>query len=241
GIPASLALLPLAELRDLATGPDSAPDGDHSVGEVIAVLTRHRIITTQTLRDTKHPDAAPGLPVAELIHDALIRDWGTLRDWVNKDRRFHLWLDRVRQRATHWATDNDLGDLLGGAALAEALDWSQQRRLPVDIAAFITASKQRQQAIARRSRRLNTVLAALLALALVAAGGTFWQWRIADSQRQAALSRQLAAQSGRLISANPELASLLAVQAYRTSHTPESMASLRTAAALPLHRRLVGH
>ncbi|MGW9069765.1 nSTAND1 domain-containing NTPase [Streptomyces yangpuensis] len=244
GIPATRAQIPLDELRDLAAGPD----GDNAVDEVIAVLTRHRIITTQTLRNPKRPDATPGLPVAELIHDALIRDWGTLRDWVNQDRRFQVWLDRIRPRATHWAADDDPGDLLGGAALAEALEWSQQRRIPGDIAAFITASRQRQQAVARRSRRLNTVLASLLVLTLVAAGGALWQWRTAVSQRQAALSqrqaalsRQLAAQSENLMVANPELAALLAVQAYRTSPTSESKASLRAAAALPLYRRLTGH
>ncbi|WP_328959542.1 trypsin-like peptidase domain-containing protein [Streptomyces virginiae] len=248
GVPATRAQISLDELRDLAAGPDDAPQGDSAVDEVIAALTRHRIITTQTLRNPKHPDATPGLPVAELIHDALIRDWGTLRDWVNQDRRFQVWLDRIRPRATHWAADDDPGDLLGGAALAEALEWSQQRRLPGDIAAFITVSKQRQRAVGRRSRRLNTILAALLVLALVAAGGALWQWRTAVSQRQAALSqrqaalsRQLAAQSNTLISTNPELASLLAVQAYRTSDTPESRAGLGAAAALPHHHRLFGH
>ncbi|MFD8889134.1 trypsin-like peptidase domain-containing protein [Streptomyces sp. NPDC059566] len=248
GIPAIRAQVPLDELRDLAASPDGAPDGDPAVDEVIAVLTYHRIITTQTLRNPKRPDATPGLPVAELIHDALIRDWGTLRDWANQDRRFQVWLDRIRPRATHWAADDDPGDLLGGAALAEALEWSLQRHLPAEIAAFISASKQRQQAVAQRSRRLNTILAALLAIALVAAGGTLWQWRTAVSQgraalaqRQGALSRQLAAQSGTLTGTDSELASLLAVQAYRTSPTPESLAGLQTAAALPRHRRLSGH
>ncbi|MEU3777438.1 trypsin-like peptidase domain-containing protein [Streptomyces sp. NPDC032472] len=241
GIPATRALIPLAELRDLAAGPDAAPDGDNAVGEVISVLTRHRIITTQTLRNPKRPAATPGLPVAELIHDALVRDWGTLRDWVNQDRRFQVWLDLIRLRATHWAADDDPGNLLGGAALAEALEWSLQRRLPGDIAAFITASRQRQQAVAWRSRRLNAILAALLVLALVAAGAAWWQWRTVDTERQSAVSRQLAAESSRLIDTNPDLASLLAIQAYRTSHTPEAVASLQDAAALPLHRSLVGH
>ncbi|TDU73488.1 trypsin-like peptidase domain-containing protein [Streptomyces sp. KS 21] len=243
-IPTTRALIPLAELRDLAAGPDAACDGDDPVDEVIAVLTRHRIVTTQTLRTPEHPDATPGLPVAELIHDALIRDWATLRDWVNKDRRFHVWLDRIRIRATHWAANNDPGDLLGGAALAEALEWSQQRRLPGDITAFINISKQRQHAVARRTRRLNTVLAALLTLALITAGIAIVQWRRAASERHAALSalsQKIATQSRTQMSANPDLASLLAIQAYRTSPNPESLESLQTVAARPLQRRLSFH
>ncbi|WP_328966904.1 nSTAND1 domain-containing NTPase [Streptomyces sp. NBC_00239] len=238
-IPPIRAQVPLGELRELAADPDGAAGND--IDGVLAVLTRHRIITTQTLRDPRAPDGPPGEPVAELIHDALIRDWGTLRDWVRQDRRFHEWLDATRERQVRWADKADQGDLLGGTALAEGLELSQKHRLPGDISAFLTASRDRQRAAIRRSRRLNTILATLLALALVAAGGAFWQWRAAVTERQAAQSRQLAAQSGNLIASNPELASLLAVQAYRTSHTSEAVESVNNAAMLPRHRRLSGH
>ncbi|WP_424851994.1 trypsin-like peptidase domain-containing protein [Streptomyces sp. SAI-170] len=239
-IPAVRAQVPLRDLRDLAAGSDDdSSDGD--VDTVIAALTRHRIITTQTMRDQQRPDAPPGEPVAELIHDALIRDWGALREWISQDHLFQEWLSRTREQQARWAERTDSGDLLGGTALAEGIEWSRRRRLPGDITAFLTAGKQRQQAAIRRSRRLNTVLAGLLVLALLAAGGALWQWRTATAQRRAAQSRQLAGQSERLFGTSPEVASLLAVQAYRTRHTPESIASLRTAAALPLHRRLAGH
>ncbi|MGW2627843.1 nSTAND1 domain-containing NTPase [Streptomyces chattanoogensis] len=240
-VPATRAQVPLDELRELAADPGDAPDGYKVVDDVIAALTRHRIITTQTLRAPQSPDEPPGEPVAELIHDALIRDWGALHEWIRQDHRFQEWLHRTRERRTRWAAKSDPGDLLGGTALAEGLEWSRRRRLPSDIAAFLTASKQHQQAVIRRIRRLNAVLASLLVLALVAAGGTLWQWRTAVAERQAARSRQLAAQSNNLIRVNPELASLLAVQAYRTSPTPESIKSVQSAAALPLNKRLSGH
>lgn len=238
-IPAVRAQVPLSELRELAVEPDETPGTD--VDSVIATLTRHRIITTQTLRDPRNAEAPPGEPVAELIHDALIRDWGTLRTWARQDRRFHEWLDATRERQARWAEKGDQGDLLGGTALAEGLELSQKRRLPAGIAAFLTASRDRQRAVIRRSRRLNTILAALLALALIAGVGVLWQWRSSVTAREAAQSRQLAAESNSLITSNPELASLLAIQAYRTSHTPEARESLNNAAALPLHRRLSGH
>ncbi|GAA2625611.1 hypothetical protein GCM10010425_22660 [Streptomyces spororaveus] len=247
-IPAVRAQIPLGELRELAAGPDDAPDapgGWSAVDEVIASLTRHRIITTYTPRTS--PDGSdgapgePGQPAAELIHDALIRDWATLRQWVGQDHRFQEWLEHTRTRRARWADAKDPGDLLAGSALAEGQEWSQQRPLPREIAAFVTASAERQQATIRRSRRLNMILATLLALALVAAGGVLWQWRTAVAARASAQSRQLAAQSGTLISSNPELASLLAVQAYRTSHTSEATESLQNAAALPLNRQLSGH
>jgi WD40 repeat protein/energy-coupling factor transporter ATP-binding protein EcfA2 len=234
--------VPLDELRELAADPGEVPNGEKAaVEDVIAALTRHRIITTQTLRTSQHPSTHPGEPVAELIHEALIRDWGALRQWVDQDHRFQEWLDHARERQSHWATAKDPEDLLGGTALAEGLEWSRRRRLPAEITAFLTASKQRQRAAIRRSRRLNVILGSLLALALVAAGGALWQWRTVIAARQADLSRQLAAQSSELIDTNPELAALLAVKAYRTSHTPQALDSLNKAAALPAHRRLSGH
>ncbi|MFE5804275.1 trypsin-like peptidase domain-containing protein [Streptomyces sp. NPDC056491] len=240
-IPAIRAQIPLHDLRDLAADPDADPDADRAFDEVLAVLTRHRIITTHTPRTAGQPEAPAEPPVAELIHDALIQDWGTLREWVGQDHRFQEWFDHARDRRARWAEGRHPGDLLGGTALAEGLDWSRQRRLPGDVAAFLTASQEHQQGVIRRSKRLNRVLATLLALALVAMGGAVWQWRTAVDHQQQALSRQLAAQSATLLTANPDLASLLAVRAYRTHHTSESVEALAYASALPLQRRVSGH
>ncbi|WP_251058895.1 trypsin-like peptidase domain-containing protein [Streptomyces sp. ISL-87] len=243
-IPAVRAQVPLQELRELAVDPNSLPDSAEAIDDTLAALTRHRIITTHTPRSSGLSDNSPALPVAELIHDALIQDWGTLRDWVSQDHRFHEWFVRAREQRARYAQGHDHGDLLGGTALAEALEWSQQRRLPRDITAFLTASKQHQQAVIRRSRRLIAILAALLVLAL--AGGVFsgtesWRRQVAIHELQTALSRQFAVQSGALLSANPDLAALLAVKAYRADDTPASIESLVNAAALPLQRRLSAH
>ncbi|ROQ99666.1 WD40 repeat protein [Streptomyces sp. 2132.2] len=240
-IPAIRAQVPLYELRELAADPDAPPDGGESFDQVMAALTHHRIITTHTPRTPGSPEVPAGPPVAELIHDALIQDWGTLREWVSQDHRFREWFEHTRERRARWVEGSNPGDLLAGTALAEGLEWSHQRHLPADVAAFLTASQERQQAVIRRSRRLNMILAALLALALVAGGGAVWQWHRADARGEAASSRQLATKAGALMSTNPDVASLLAVQAYRTSPTPESVEGLHDAAALPLRLRLPAH
>ncbi|MET9694891.1 trypsin-like peptidase domain-containing protein, partial [Streptomyces sp. NPDC006514] len=239
-IPAIRQRVPLQDLRELAADSDG-PHSGKQIDDVLAALTRHRIITTHTPHVSLVHAAPPAQPVAELIHDALIRDWGTLREWVRQDHRFKEWLDHTGTRHARWAERKDTGDLLAGTALAQGIDWSRQRRLPGDINTYLTASKEHQQAGIRRSRRLNTVLAALLALALIAVGGALWQWRAVEAERKEALSRQLAVQSSTLIRLNPDLASLLAVQSYRTSHTPEAGEALENAAAIPLQRRLAGH
>jgi WD40 repeat protein len=65
--------------------------------------------------------------------------------------------------------------------------------------------------------------------------------REAVTAREVAESRQLAGQSAALRETNPDLASLLAVQAYRTRPTTEASNSLYAAADLALRHRLTGH
>ncbi|MGH4029941.1 WD40 repeat domain-containing protein, partial [Actinomycetota bacterium Odt1-20B] len=74
-------------------------------------------------------------------------------------------------------------------------------------------------------------------LVLIAAGIAVWQRQNAEAEAQRALSRQLAAQSAALVDSSPDLASLLAVEAYRTEPTAEATASLYRAVSLPLRHR----
>ncbi|MDT0343276.1 nSTAND1 domain-containing NTPase [Streptomyces litchfieldiae] len=225
-IPATRRQVPLDDLRALA--------GEGPFDEVLAALARHRIVITRAGRDG-------GPPTAELMHDALIRDWHELRDWIAADHQFQAWLLRAGDRHANWQRSGLPGDLLDGTDLDAGLAWSRQRGLPDAIAAFVAASHQRQRAAARRTRRLNAVLACLLVLALAAAGLAFWQQeravsarQDAEAEREIAQSRELAAQSAALLETDPDLASLLAVQAYRTHPTEEAIESLYTAAGLPL-------
>ncbi|MER7848164.1 trypsin-like peptidase domain-containing protein [Kitasatospora sp. NPDC096077] len=239
-IPAARQQLPLDELRDLAAD-GRGPEALQAVDEVLAVLAGHRVITTDRMGESGQPDDGDGMPTAELIHDTLVRDWDALRRWVEQDARFHDWLHRTRTQRTRWREHQNPQDLLTGTALAEGADWARRRRLPADLEGFLAASRRHQQAAVRRSRRLNVILAISLALALVASAVALWQRQTAIAEQQTALSRQLAAESSTLISTDPDLASLLAVAAYRTSHTNEAVAALATAAGLPLRHRIAGH
>ncbi|MER7028956.1 MULTISPECIES: eIF2A-related protein [Streptomyces] len=246
GIPATRQPVSLTRLRALAADPHlTGPAAADAFDTVLAALTRHRIITTGAAPDH---DQASGDPVAELIHDALLRDWSDLREWVARDHRFHAWLHRTTEQAKRYADSGDTADLLVGTALAEAIDWAGQRSLPADVTAFLTASRQHQLASVRRTRRVIAMLAGMLSLALIATGVAFWQRQTAVTAQEHALaaqrqaqSRQLASQSTTLLSTDPDLASLLALQAYRRSHTEEATTALYDAAALPLRQRLAGH
>ncbi|CDR10606.1 trypsin-like peptidase domain-containing protein [Streptomyces iranensis] len=239
-IPATRQQVPLARLRDLARDPAAdAVRADAVFDDVLAALTRHRIITTGS--STPQPGGATGDPAAELIHDALIRDWSDLRTWVAQDRRFQVWLHRAAEQAARHDDSGRPDDLLSGTALAEGAEWARQRPLPADVEGLLSASRRHEQAAARRTRRINTVLATLLVLALIATGTALWQRQEAVTAQHQAQSRELASQSATLLKTNPDLASLLAVQAHQLSPTEESTASLYKAAELRLRGRLSGH
>ncbi|WP_320783616.1 trypsin-like peptidase domain-containing protein [Streptomyces sp. CRN 30] len=237
-VPATRQQIPLTRLRTLSadTGPSAVDEA--AFDEVVATLTRHRVIITRT---AARPDDVPCEAIAELVHDALIRDWGALHDWVARDQRFQRWLHRTTEQAARHATSGLPEDLLGGSALAEGQDWARQRSLPTDITTLLAESRKRQQAVARRARRITLSLAGLLVLALCAAGVAFWQQRTAVEARREAQSRQLAAQSTALFDTDTDLAALLAIQAHRSSPTIEATTSLYAAAASPLKHRLTGH
>ncbi|MFI8879499.1 trypsin-like peptidase domain-containing protein, partial [Streptomyces sp. NPDC055243] len=236
--PATRRHVAVADLRALAADPLSVAQSGQAFDAVLASLTRSRVITTRT---TPNQDGTPGQATAELIHDALIRDWTDLRDWVAADYQFHAWLRRVGEQYIGYTQSGHPGDLLDGTDLAAGVAWSDKRGLPQDIAAFLANSQRRQQAAIRRTRRINTALATLLCMALLAAGLAFWQQQNAVQAKKGAVtaqrvaqSRQLAAQSGYLSESDTDLSSLLSIQAYRTSPTTEAAYRLYLAARNPI-------
>jgi WD40 repeat protein len=247
-VPAVRQQVPVHVLRELS-GPTDAtesggadPAGGSLIDRVLAALTGHRIVTSRTLpvpgADTESADK---VPVAELVHDAVIRDWPVLRAWVDRDHRFQDWLRRTGERRRQWERQRSADDLLHGSDLAEGVSWSNHRPLPHDISMFLQTSRQNQHAQTRRARHANAVLAGLLIVVLAVASVAVWQWRTAVTAQQVALSRQLAAQSAAQLAVNPDLAGLLAVHAYRISPTSEATAGLNAAAAQPVVRRFTGH
>ncbi|QYX80495.1 nSTAND1 domain-containing NTPase [Streptomyces akebiae] len=214
--------------------------GREEVARVLEALTRARLLTLDG-------------PTVDLAHEALITAWPRLRGWIEEDR------DRLRahrqltEAARSWEElGRDAGALYRGSRLARAREYFAGPGHTDDLtdqeadflAAGIGALEQEERAKARTTRRLRVLvssLACLLALALTATAVAYWQRQSAlDAQREG-LSRQLAAQSAALLDSDTDLASLLAIKAYRTSPTREATRSLYAAAAVPLERRLTGH
>ena len=167
---------PLAELEG-ASGDD--------VGRVLALLTDRRLLTMSAT-------------TVEVAHEALLREWPRLRDWLEEDadgRRVHR---HLADAAREWDERGRApGDLYGGARLAAALEWrdGHEHELNATERAFLDASRT---AAGRAQRRLRLALAGVAALLVVAALGgvvALHQRGTARSEARAAEAQRLGAQA----------------------------------------------
>ncbi len=111
-----------------------------------------------------------GIDTVEIAHEALIREWPRLRDWLADDAEFHSWHTRLLAALRQWQTsDYDDSALLQGVLLNEADVWLQQRRtdLTDPEKTFIAASIARKDRERRESElRYQRELAQAQAVAL---------------------------------------------------------------------------
>ncbi len=119
-----------AEIGELETG-----DFDRAqVRHVLTLLADARLITT-----SEH--------TAEVAHEALIREWARLREWLNEDRE-GLKLHRNLTEAAHeWELmERDASMLYRGARLAAALEFASVNPgvLNANERAFLEASEERE-------------------------------------------------------------------------------------------------
>jgi WD40 repeat protein len=175
----------------------------------------------------------------EVAHEALIREWPRLREWLDEDRaglRVHR---RLTEAAHEWERlGRDDGALLRGVRLAEAVEWRQHNEASLNPLEreFMRASEAlaiAERVSRERSRRRLSVAAvglSIVFLAVAAAAGLQWmraeeQRNIAEGERSVALARQLAVQA-EANEGQDDLALLLAVEGYRDADVPETRSSL---------------
>ena len=103
---------------------------------LVTKLANDRLVVTSR--------SATNQETVEIVHEALIRNWGELRIWMNKHRVFRAWQERLRSAIGQWiATNRDPGSLLRGLALAEAEEKLEERPGDLDSEAeFIRRSIQ---------------------------------------------------------------------------------------------------
>jgi tetratricopeptide (TPR) repeat protein len=148
-----------SELITRTTDPDM-------LNAVLAILTESRLVTTDLLP----PDETK---VIEVSHEALIREWPTLRHWLDEDRESLIRQRQLTDDVNEWLKlDRDTGALYRGVRLQQMQEWAQSfpEPLSAEEQEFLDASQAAAQAEAERearlarSRRMQRVLLGVLAL-----------------------------------------------------------------------------
>ena len=208
-----------ASINELISRPEDVP----AVEALLKVLVDARLITT-----------GPG--TVEVAHEALIRSWRRLADWLDADREFRVWHDRLRAAMEQWTVNHqDEGALVRGATLVEAEKWLGERALNLsqDEQAYIRLSAKlqvRERAARDRLRRRITISAITAAVVLaLAAVLAVLQWQQAEQQRRVAQARQWSAQASlerSLANGSWTRAGLLAIESMRQVPSLEASMAL---------------
>jgi hypothetical protein len=110
--------------------------------DFIEQLAAERLVVTD--RD------GTGQDIAEVIHEALIQKWNRMQGWMQEERPFRVWQDRMRLSLIQWEKGASDDDLLRGTFLAESLVWLQKRSADLssretDFIRFSAAVNQAQK------------------------------------------------------------------------------------------------
>jgi tRNA A-37 threonylcarbamoyl transferase component Bud32/energy-coupling factor transporter ATP-binding protein EcfA2 len=176
----------------------------------------------------------------EPAHEALLRDWPRLRAWVD-DARDDIKLQRsITESANEWARqERHPTQLLRGPRLAVAADWADRRRasmtdLEQTFVAESTAQSRSELNEARRTtrrlKRLVSVVAMLLACALVAGAIALTQRTEARRQRSNAEQQRTTAEEQRSQAEQQRTAAQLQTQFAQTLAHNEQVTRLASEA-----------
>jgi len=137
---------------------------------LVKTLADERLLVTSRL-------AGGAEDTIEVSHEALIRHWERLKQWVEADRRFLAWQLRLSAAVKEWKGSTRGSDfLLRGLPLTEALDWLKKK--PDDLSPvereFVSASVNRK----KRNRLAVVTIAGLVLTVLILIGGPLaWSWK----------------------------------------------------------------
>jgi WD40 repeat protein len=180
------------DTRRIAT---NAEIGDHNWTLVTSLASDRLVVTGQ--------DAITKTETVELVHEALISEWSRLRSWIDENRDFRLWQERLRGAVQQWkASDHDKETLLRGKPLVEAENWLRKR--PDELAVervYIEASTVLRQQQRRQSLVKLSVIAAGSFLLTTISGIAWWQKNTSQSITQI---RELASSADTLFKAYKE-------------------------------------
>ncbi|WHT16157.1 trypsin-like peptidase domain-containing protein [Crossiella sp. CA-258035] len=232
---------PAEQLDAGERGPDTRRVADRTEFAERDWTLVHRLASTRLVVVTRRPT---GLDTAELAHQALVENWPRLRTWVERNRDFRSWQERLRHTARAWQEqDRSPALALDRRRIEEARRWLAARpaEISAEEAGFVEASAEVQHRRTRRRRLAVTGFAVLMVLVLVASVLAYLNARTSDEQRNLATAERLTRQSQLQAAADPALAARLALAAHHIGPAPETRTRLLGTVTTPLRATITGH
>jgi len=213
-----------ASMAELLTSPAET----EAVHSVVRVLTDARLLTTGA-------DGAGGGSV-EVSHEALIRGWPQLRQWVEEDRQGLRIHRRLGEAAREWAQlGRDPQSLYRGSRLLAASEWAELHKPDLNQLEreFLTSSHRHEQfelqTTKRRNQRLRLLVLALMLLLVGAAALAIFaihQTDQANAQNRVAVSQAAAAEANTQLVDRLDRSILLSLEAFHSAPTLAARGSL---------------
>jgi hypothetical protein len=125
------------------------PKETATMREVMTSFTEARLLTATTFA---------GVSTVEMSHEALIREWRRLNDWIIEAHEDLRLQKAIGEDATKWKRRGEPVDrLYRGTQLTEAEAWQAHNRPNVDEEAFLLASvaEREREATVERERRVQ--------------------------------------------------------------------------------------
>ncbi|MCP4403775.1 MAG: CHAT domain-containing protein [bacterium] len=149
--------------------------------QLVTKLADARLVVTGGNEDTGE--------TVEVVHEALIQRWQRLREWIDADREFRMWQERLRAVIPLTTGTYTKGELLRGSMLNNAADWLRIRQNDMSQTEqqFIEQSLHAK----KRAQHRETAFWTLLFLAIIGvAVALFGLWRQTTEERNKALKTQ---------------------------------------------------
>ncbi len=187
----------------------------------------------------------------EVAHEALLHSWPRLAGWLSEDRENLRVHRQLGEAAKIWESlAREPGALYRGSRLVAAIELEKRspdvltarEREFLDVSRVANATEAaKERRHQRRLRQLVAVLSVLLVVAVTATGYALRAEANASDERNIAVSQRVAIEVEGLRTADPALASQLALAAYRLAPTREARSALLSTFGVPYATRLAGH
>lgn len=185
------------DTRRIATRQDVGEEN----WDLVTHLANRRLVITNTRLFINSSGQPTEEETVEIVHEAMISGWFRLQMWLDLDRTFRTWQERMRTSMRQWKdAGQDEGALLQGVVLTTAEAWLKERPQEIrsDGRYFIKRSIQVRDRKRRRtiytltgSLAFMTVLAVVAGLAAIGQANEKINAQTALSQSKFALNQRL--------------------------------------------------